>query len=204
MAFIRAFLNRMFGRSTDETDDTVLYPSDPAPEVVQAPAPTAETPMLTSESEQRRAAVLHSATTPDMKALLLESMAYDPEELLAFAVHSLDEDAGRLVFTRIIASTWHTTTAEGWQDRWQAALDAGLPPRTAFLAMQAAWIERGFVNTMTEAVLKSAARSGMCEDHVDAAPMWEAAKAMAVKHKLVEAVVLESFRRHVNAAKGHA
>ncbi|WP_396329372.1 hypothetical protein [Burkholderia anthina] len=199
MALIPAFLNRMFGRSTDATDDTVLLPSDPAPAVDPAPA-AQDTTVHTTEAEQRRAAVLHNTGNPELKALLLESMAYDPDELLAFALHSFDEDAGRLVFTKVIASTWHASTAEGWLDRWHAALDAGLPPRTAFLAMQGAWIDRALVNGMTEAVLKSAAQSGMREDHIDFGPMWEAAKAMAVKHKLVEAVVRETFRRHVDAA----
>jgi hypothetical protein len=198
MAFIPAFLNRMFGRSTDETDDTVLYPSDPAPEVVQAHA-APDTTVHTSEAEQRRGAVLRHRDNPELKALVLETMAYDPDELMDFAISSGDEDASVLVFDRILQSTWHAPTAVGWQHRWQAALDAGLSPRAALLAMDRTWIERGLVNGMTEAVMRSAAGRGMKEDHVDFPVFWEAAKAVAVKHKLVEQVVRETFRRYVDA-----
>lgn len=200
MALIPAFLNRMFGRSTDETDDTVLYPSDPAPEVVQAHA-APDITVHTSEAEQRRASVLQHRDNPGLKALVLETMAYDPAELLDFAISSGDEDASVLVFNQVIQSTWHPTTSNGWQDRWQAALDAGLSTRAALLAMDRAWIERGLVNGMTEAVMRSAAGRGMTEDHVDFPAFWDAAKAVAVKHKMVEAVVRETFRRYVDAVE---
>lgn len=197
MALVPAFLARMFNRSTN-AEPLPLIPDAPASPF--APGETA----VHDEASARRAAVLQHRDNPELKALLLESMAYDPVERLDFAISFGDEDASVLVFDRIIQSTWHGPTAGGWQHRWQAALAAGLSPRAALLAMDRTWIERGLVNGMTEAVMRSAAGRGMKEDHVDFPVFWEAAKAVAVKHKMVEAVVRETFRRHVNAAKGHA
>lgn len=209
MRILPAFLSNLFGRTPAAPlpslpEDDVILTGDAGTYV---PDPhtsrTSGAPTITVSPEDGaralRAAVLACKGNPERKTLLLETMAYDPAELLAFAVASGDEDAARMVFAGIIASTWHTTTANGWQDRWQGALDAGLDPRTAFEAMHGAWIERSLVGAMVDPVLRSAAGSGMKEDHIDFPPFWEAARKVAEKHKLVEAVVREGFRRQVGA-----
>lgn len=203
---LKPFLDKLL-RRTRTDDDEILKPMPlPAdtdgPEsmrVVGAMPEQTSTPSPGDEARGLRAAIATHRDNPELKALLLENMAHEPAELLAFAVESGDEDAAVLVFQGVIQSTWHPSTSGGWQDRWQRALDAGLAPRVAFLAMAKAWIDHALVNGMAEAVVRSAAQSGMREDRQDFPAFWAAAQAVVAKHKMIEAVVREKFRAAVRA-----